>query len=69
MAAQNAGLTFMVGGCAKGYARGEPILKLMGKNVIHTGDSGTGQAAKVCLFYYYYLFIFRFAIICSLQSV
>ena len=48
VAAQNGALTFMVGGCAQGYALAEPILKLMGKNVVHTGASGTGQAAKIC---------------------
>jgi 3-hydroxyisobutyrate dehydrogenase len=48
MAAQNAALTFMVGGTADGYALAEPLLKFMGKNVVHTGDPGTGQAAKIC---------------------
>jgi 3-hydroxyisobutyrate dehydrogenase len=41
-------LTFMVGGGAAAFARAEPILKAMGKAVIHAGASGNGQAAKIC---------------------
>lgn len=49
IAAANGGtLTFMVGGSADGFARAEPILADMGKAVIHAGDNGTGQAAKIC---------------------
>ncbi len=49
IAAANAGtLTFMVGGPADAFARAEPILSAMGKAVIHAGDSGAGQAAKIC---------------------
>lgn len=49
IAAANAGtLTFMVGGDAAAFARAEPILAAMGKAVIHAGDSGAGQAAKIC---------------------
>ncbi len=49
IAAANAGtLTFMVGGSADAFARAEPILSAMGKAVIHAGDSGAGQAAKIC---------------------
>ena len=45
----NAGtLTFMVGGTPEGFARAEPILKAMGKAVIHAGAPGAGQAAKIC---------------------
>ncbi|MFM9829049.1 MAG: NAD-binding protein, partial [Sphingomonas sp.] len=48
-AAANAGtLTFMVGGGEEGFARAEPILAAMGKTVIHAGDNGAGQAAKIC---------------------
>jgi 3-hydroxyisobutyrate dehydrogenase len=43
-----ASLTFMVGGPVEGFARAEPVLKAMGKAVIHAGDSGAGQAAKIC---------------------
>ena len=49
IAAANAGtLTFMVGGTDAGFVRAEPILGLMGKAVIHAGDAGAGQAAKIC---------------------
>jgi 3-hydroxyisobutyrate dehydrogenase len=41
-------LTFMVGGSAEAFARGEPILKAMGKNIVHAGGPGAGQAAKIC---------------------
>jgi 3-hydroxyisobutyrate dehydrogenase len=46
--AENATLTFMVGGSEAGVARARPILELMGKTVVHTGASGNGQAAKIC---------------------
>ncbi len=49
IAAANAGtLTFMVGGSEAGFQRAEPILAAMGKAVIHAGDAGAGQAAKIC---------------------
>jgi len=49
IAAANAGtLTFMVGGTEDGFARAQPILAQMGKAVIHAGDAGAGQAAKIC---------------------
>jgi 3-hydroxyisobutyrate dehydrogenase len=46
--AENATLTFMVGGSEAGFARAQPILQQMGKAVIHAGPSGNGQAAKIC---------------------
>ncbi|NBC89065.1 MAG: 3-hydroxyisobutyrate dehydrogenase [Alphaproteobacteria bacterium] len=49
IAAANTGtLTFMVGGSAKAFERAKPILEAMGKAVIHAGDAGNGQAAKIC---------------------
>ena len=49
IAAANGGtLTFMVGGSAEAFARAEPILSAMGKAVIHAGDAGAGEAAKLC---------------------
>jgi 3-hydroxyisobutyrate dehydrogenase len=49
IAAANAGtLTFMVGGTDEGFARAQPIIAQMGKAVIHAGDAGAGQAAKIC---------------------
>jgi 3-hydroxyisobutyrate dehydrogenase len=46
--AQAATLTFMVGGAKAAFARAEPILKAMGKAVIHAGPAGNGQVAKIC---------------------
>ena len=46
--ATNGTLTFMVGGSAEAFARAEPVLSAMGKAVIHAGDAGAGQAAKIC---------------------
>ena len=40
-------LTFMVGGESGAYARAEPVLKGMGKNIFHAGASGNGQVAKI----------------------
>ncbi len=41
-------LTFMVGGPDEAFARAEPLLKLMGRNIVHAGGAGAGQAAKIC---------------------
>ncbi|CAM3135196.1 3-hydroxyisobutyrate dehydrogenase [Asticcacaulis taihuensis] len=41
-------LTFMCGGPKDAFERAEPILKQMGKVVIHAGAAGAGQAAKLC---------------------
>jgi 3-hydroxyisobutyrate dehydrogenase len=41
-------LTFMAGGSAAAFARAEPILSQMGKRVVHCGEAGAGQAAKIC---------------------
>ena len=41
-------LTFMVGGQAAVFERIAPILRHMGKNIVHCGESGTGQVAKIC---------------------
>jgi 3-hydroxyisobutyrate dehydrogenase len=43
-----ASLTFMVGGSEDAFARGLPILQAMGKNIVHAGGPGAGQAAKIC---------------------
>jgi 3-hydroxyisobutyrate dehydrogenase len=47
-AAQAGTLTFMVGGTDAAFAAAQPILAAMGKAVIHAGDAGAGQAAKIC---------------------
>ena len=41
-------LTFMVGGSDAGFAKAKPFLDQMGKNIVHAGGSGNGQAAKIC---------------------
>jgi 3-hydroxyisobutyrate dehydrogenase len=41
-------LTFMVGGEKAAFERGNPILAAMGKRIVHCGDAGAGQAAKIC---------------------
>jgi 3-hydroxyisobutyrate dehydrogenase len=46
--AKGATLTFMVGGSDEAFAMGEPILSAMGRRVVHCGDAGNGQAAKIC---------------------
>jgi 3-hydroxyisobutyrate dehydrogenase len=46
--AQAATLTFMVGGTEAAFARAQPVLAQMGKNVVHAGAAGAGQAAKIC---------------------
>lgn len=49
IAAAEAGtLTFMAGGTDAAFARARPFLEQMGKAVIHAGEAGAGQAAKIC---------------------
>jgi 3-hydroxyisobutyrate dehydrogenase len=49
IAAANGGtLTFMVGGERHAFDAARPILEAMGKAVIHAGDVGAGQTAKIC---------------------
>lgn len=49
IAAANGGtLTFMVGGTTSAFKRAEEVLEFMGRAVIHAGDAGNGQAAKIC---------------------
>ena len=46
--AQAKTLTFLVGGEHNACTLAQPILKDMGKQIILTGTSGSGQAAKIC---------------------
>ncbi|MBN8956836.1 MAG: 3-hydroxyisobutyrate dehydrogenase [Rhizobiales bacterium] len=46
--AQAGTLTFMVGGPEAAFERAKPFLELMGKTIVHAGDAGNGQAAKIC---------------------
>lgn len=41
-------LTFMVGGDDAAFERAKPLLQAMGKNIVHAGGAGNGQAAKIC---------------------
>jgi 3-hydroxyisobutyrate dehydrogenase len=41
-------LTFMVGGDTAVFEKIAPVLRHMGKNIVHCGESGTGQVAKIC---------------------
>ena len=47
-AAAGGTLTFMVGGSDEAFARAQPILEPMANAVIHAGEAGAGQAAKIC---------------------
>ncbi|WP_294121327.1 3-hydroxyisobutyrate dehydrogenase [Sphingomonas sp.] len=47
-AAEGGTLTFMVGGSDDGFGKAREYLDKMGKAVIHAGDAGSGQAAKIC---------------------
>jgi 3-hydroxyisobutyrate dehydrogenase len=46
--ARGATLTFMAGGAKEAFDRAEPVLSRMGKRVVHCGEAGAGQAAKIC---------------------
>ena len=41
-------LTFMVGGEVPAFEAAQPILAAMGKRIVHCGEAGAGQAAKIC---------------------
>jgi len=41
-------LSIMVGGPAEAYARILPLLQVLGKNIVHVGETGAGQVAKAC---------------------
>jgi 3-hydroxyisobutyrate dehydrogenase len=41
-------LTFMCGGAKDAFDKARPILEVMGKRVVHCGEAGAGQAAKIC---------------------
>ena len=46
--AKAATLTFMVGGSMHAFERGKSVLARMGKRIVHCGEAGNGQAAKIC---------------------
>jgi len=41
-------LTFMAGGSVDAFAKADPLFDIMGQKAVHCGDSGAGQAAKIC---------------------
>jgi len=47
-AAAGGTLTFMVGGTDAAFAKAQSFLEPMAKAVIHAGELGAGQAAKIC---------------------
>jgi 3-hydroxyisobutyrate dehydrogenase len=48
MGAQKATLNIMVGGTKEAFELALPLLKIMGKNIFHAGDLGSGNGAKIC---------------------
>jgi 3-hydroxyisobutyrate dehydrogenase len=46
--AQAGTLTFMVGATPELFATLQPVLAQMGRNIVHCGEVGTGQIAKIC---------------------
>ena len=46
--AQQATLTFIVGGKEAHFKEAQPYFLAMGKNIFHAGKAGSGQAVKVC---------------------
>ena len=46
--AEAATLTMMAGGAKAAFDKAKPLLEAVGKKVVHCGDAGAGQAAKIC---------------------
>ena len=46
--AEKGTLAIMVGGAAEDLEAARPVLTSMGPNIIHVGDVGAGEAAKIC---------------------
>ena len=46
--AEDGTLTFMIGGNSETYNQIIPVLNVMGSKVIYCGESGSGQATKLC---------------------
>ena len=41
-------LSIMVGGSEPAFQRALPLFNIMGKNIVHIGEAGTGQTTKAC---------------------
>jgi 3-hydroxyisobutyrate dehydrogenase len=48
LGAEAASLSIFVGGSPEGFARIEPILRVLGSAVAHVGGPGAGQVVKLC---------------------
>lgn len=46
--AKNGTLSIMVGGPEAAFERVKPVFEVLGKNIVHVGDTGAGQVAKAC---------------------
>ena len=46
--ARDGTLTFMAGGSMSAYEKVLPLLEVMGSRIVHCGEVGTGQTAKIC---------------------
>ena len=46
--AEAATLTLMAGGAKAAFDKARPILDAVSKKIVHCGDAGAGQAAKIC---------------------
>ena len=46
--AEGATLSIMVGGKPDAFARALPVFSLLGKNIVHIGEPGSGQVTKAC---------------------
>lgn len=46
--AESGTLTFMAGGSAEAFKAAEPVLQAMGGRLVHCGEAGAGQVAKLC---------------------
>ena len=46
--AEGGTLTFMAGGSVDAFMLAEPLFAVMGQKAVHCGQSGAGQAAKIC---------------------
>ena len=46
--ARDGTLSIMVGGPRRTFDRVRPLFEVMGRNIVHVGDSGAGQVCKAC---------------------
>ncbi|GAB4110821.1 MAG: NAD(P)-dependent oxidoreductase [Phycisphaeraceae bacterium] len=53
-------LSIMIGGPSEAVSRAMPIFQAVGKNIVHVGESGSGQACKACN---------QIAVVCNLTGV